>query len=86
MLLFADDTVLFGTKETDLQYTLDLFQYYCEHMKFTVNVSKTKIVIFSSSRGNKDLHFTYQSNHIDIVDDYKYLGIEFARKWFIHSC
>ena len=79
VLLFADDTVLFGTNEADLQYTLDLFQHYCEHMKLTVNVSKTKIVIFSSSRGNKDLHFTFQSNRIDIVDDYKYLGIVFAK-------
>ena len=79
VLLFADDTVLFGTNEADLQYTLDLFQHYCEHMKLTVNVSKTKIVIFSSSRGNKDLHFTFQSNRIDIVDDYNYLGIVFAK-------
>ena len=58
VLLFADDTVLFGTNEADLQYTLDLFQHYCEHMKLIVNVSKTKIVIFSSSRGNKDIHFS----------------------------
>ena len=80
VLSFADDTVLFGTNEADLQYTLDLFEHYnCEHMKLTVNVSKTKIVIFSSSRGNKKLHFTFQSNRIDTVNDYKYLGIAFAK-------
>ena len=83
VLLFAGDMVLFGTNEADLQYTLDLFQHYCKHMKLTVNVSKTKIVIFSSSRGNKDLHFTFQSNRIDIVDHYKYLGIVFAK--MVHS-
>ena len=48
-------------------------------MKLTVNVSKTKIVIFSSSRGNKDLHSTIQSNRIDMVDEYKYLGIVFTK-------
>ena len=44
-----------------------------------MNVSKTKIVIFSSSRGNKDLQFTFQSKRIEIADDYKYLGIVFAK-------
>ena len=71
VLLFADDTVLFGTNEADLQNILDLFQHYCEYMKLTVKISKTKIIIFSSSRGNTDLHFTFQSNRIDIVDVFR---------------
>ena len=43
VVLFADDTVIFGTTEADLQYSLDIFQQYCEHKKLSINVSKTKI-------------------------------------------
>ena len=47
ILLFADDTVLFAESDQELQYVLDQFQEYCDEMKLTVNVSKTKIVIFT---------------------------------------
>ena len=50
VVLFADDTVIFETTEADLQYSLDIFQQNCEHEKLSVNVSKTKIVIFSNGR------------------------------------
>ena len=79
VILFADDTVIFGTTEADLQYSLDLFQNYCEHKKLTVNVSKTKIVIFSNSKMHKDVQFKFQSKPIEIVDEYKYLGILFTK-------
>ena len=48
ILLFADDTVLFANNKEDLQNVLTTFEQYCEDWKLTVNVSKTKILIFSS--------------------------------------
>lgn len=79
ILLFADDTVLFATTESELQYTLKLFEHYCEHMKLTVNVSKTKIIVFTNSRTNTNTQFSFQSKPVEIVADYKYLGIVFAK-------
>ena len=38
VVLFAGDTVIFGTTEADLQYSLDIFQQYCEHKKLRGDV------------------------------------------------
>ena len=43
ILLYADDAVLFGKDENDLQYCLDIFDRYCTK----VNIAKTKIIVFS---------------------------------------
>ena len=41
VLLYANDTVIFGTDEKTFQENLDAFYEYCE-----VNFNKTKIMIF----------------------------------------
>ena len=46
VLLYADDTVLFSDDKDDLQFQIDQFQQYCQIWKLSVNVSKTKIVVF----------------------------------------
>ena len=45
-LLYADDTVLFGKIKDGLQHSLNIFENYCEEWKLTVNISKTKVLIF----------------------------------------
>jgi hypothetical protein len=42
-----------------------------------VNVEKTKIVVFGSRRCN--INFKINSNNVEIVDQYKYLGIVFKK-------
>ena len=79
ILLFADDTVLFAESDQELQYVLDQFQEYCEEMKLTVNVSKTKIVIYTNSRNKNNITYKFNASTIEIVDAYKYLGIYFAK-------
>ena len=74
ILLYADDTVLFSTSETDLQHSLDMFELYCKEWNLTVNVSKTKVLIFSYSR--KKTHvFTFGRHALETTNDFKYLGI-----------
>ena len=48
LLLYADDTLLFSSTETDLQHTLDSFNHYCKTWHLTVNVQQTKVLIFNS--------------------------------------
>ena len=79
ILLFADDTVLFAESDQELQYALDQFKEYCEEMKLTVNVEKTKIVIFTNSRNKNHFEFKFNASTLEIVDAYKYLGIYFAK-------
>ena len=79
VLLFADDTVLFGNSKEDLQYALDKFENYCDKWRLTVNTSKTKVMIFSKGRLPKNVRFHFKNEEIEIVNEYKYLGIFLAR-------
>ena len=50
---------------------------YCKKWKLTVNVDKTKIVIFSRGRVTKHFDFTFNGERVDVVDEYIYLGVLF---------
>lgn len=63
----------------DLQNQLDYFAQYCKMWKLHVNSSKTKIVIFSRGRDLKNLHFYIDGNELEIVGEFKYLGIYFSK-------
>lgn len=78
MLLYADDTVLFANTATDLQHSLDSFKSYCEAWKLTVNISKTKIVIFANGR-RRAYSFHFGTDNIEIINEYKYLGVSLTR-------
>ena len=79
ILLFADDTVLFGLTKEDLQTTLNVFENYCDEWRLTVNIQKTKVLVFSSGRIPKNLNFFFKNQEIEIVTEYKYLGVYVAR-------
>ena len=74
VLLYADDTILISDNPRDLQSISDKFKEYCDTWKLTVNLNKTKVVVFGS-RGNVNLNFLYGENPIEIVTQYKYLGV-----------
>ena len=48
ILLHADDTVIFSEDKHQLQHALDIFDEYCMEWHLTINVQKTKSVIFST--------------------------------------
>ena len=77
-LLYADDTVLMAESAEDLQTQLNSFNDYCKKWNLKVNVDKTKIIIFGS-RNAGNLEFKYNDRVIDIVNEFKYLGIMFSR-------
>ena len=75
ILLYADDTVIFSDDASELQKALNVFQEYCTKWKLTVNVTKTKILIISKGRPRNNLHFYFNNSELEIVSEYKYLGI-----------
>ena len=79
ILLFADDTVLFSNSKEDLQRKLNCFENYCDIWHLKVNVSKTKIIIFSHRRPSTNIKFYFKGEEIEIVNEYKYLGIYLSR-------
>ena len=46
MLLYADDIVVFGNSAEQLQDSLNLLSNYCQRWKLTVNINKTKVMVF----------------------------------------
>jgi hypothetical protein len=75
LLLFADDVVLFSDSVWGLQNQLNILQEYCNNWKMSVNMSKTKIIVFR--RGGRLSQFekwTYGGKQLEVVSKYNYLG------------
>ena len=78
VLLYADDTVILAETSTDLQNALDLYASYCKIWKLEINNSKTKVLVFSKGRLPM-YNFTINDDRIEVVSEYKYLGVLFSR-------
>ena len=76
ILFFADDIALFSTSPQGLQAQLDIMETFCHEHGLTVNVAKTKILVFETQR-TPCPSFLFEGQPIDRVDEFKYLGICF---------
>lgn len=80
ILAYADDLVLLADTPSEMNLKLKILKEYCDNKGLTVNLGKTKVVIFK--KGNKKLKtapkFMYGEETIEIVNSYEYLGIPFA--------
>lgn len=82
ILFYADDTVILTESAQDLQHALDEFCIlYCKYWKLTVNVKKTKVMIFSKGPAPK-CSFMYNNDKLEIVKEYNYIGILFSRSGY----
>ena len=76
LLLFADDAVIFSETPDGLQKSLDNFEIYCQKWNLTVNVDKTKIVVFrKAGHLAHNESWTYNNQDVEIVPTFNYLGI-----------
>jgi len=79
ILLYADDIVILAETETELQTGLNILKYYCLKWRLTVNINKTKVMIFrKGGRKHKNFRFFYGNEELEIVDRFTYLGITFS--------
>ena len=75
LLKFADDMAIFSTTREGLQSGLNSLGEYCRKWGITVNIPKTKIVVFR--KGGQlavDDVWTLLGQNIDVVSFFKYLG------------
>ena len=77
LLLYADDTVILAESETELQSALNALENYCYIWQLEVNLTKTKIIIFSRGKIRKHRVFMFAGDVVQVVDDYIYLGVKF---------
>ena len=75
ILLFADDIALFSYSHRGLQRQLDILYAFCTDRQQTVNVAKTKALVFEA-RKNFMPPLLYAGNAIEQVDIFKYLGVQ----------
>ncbi len=85
VLLYADDTVLFAESANDLQIALNIFSEYCEKWKLKVNISKTKVIFFKG-KSKSQCNFKINSANLDVVSEFKYLGILFSNNGRFCKC
>lgn len=74
-LMFADDLVVVTESGRDLQKVLQALEEYCTTWGLSINVEKTKIIIFRRSPCDHGTDFKYQERRVKQVKSHKYLGL-----------
>ena len=74
-LLWADDLVLLALDAASLQRNINILNDYCIKWGLSVNIKKTKIMIFGTNSRSKIQNFTIGKQNIEQVDKYCYLGV-----------
>ena len=74
--MYADDIIILGENEYDLQKMLMCIETWCKKWKLTVNHSKTQIMHFRQARVKRsDFQFYLGEHKLHYVENYKYLGL-----------
>ena len=77
-LLFADDIVLMGTSDEELQSLLDITAKFAEKWGMKFNPSKSKVLVVGQKL-NKTKKWRLGNNELEEANEYKYLGVYFSR-------
>ena len=85
-LFFADDVILVSDTVQGLQNKLDILELQSKRLGLTVNLDKTKIMVFrKGGRLNKFEKWFYGGHPIEIVNRYVYLGFVFTTTLSVKS-
>lgn len=76
LLKFADDIVMFAKTPDVLQLMLNRLESYCSNWGLTVNLDKSKAMIFKKGGGRhaNNEKWWYKGQPVEVVNQYKYLG------------
>lgn len=78
-LFYADDLALVSLSPAGLQAQLRLLEAYSLRWRLTVNVAKTKAVVFAAPAQQcalPKLRLTYADSPVEVVDSFRYLGLD----------
>ena len=71
-LLYADDLVIFSRSAKSLQIILNKLEPFCENADLSVNLDKTKIMIFNDCvKSLNNCSFRYGADELENVKSYK---------------
>jgi hypothetical protein len=78
-LLYADDIIIVADSIINLQKKINLTKKYFETNRLTINLAKSKIMIFQKGgRHSKKEKWFWGNETIEITKTYKYLGVHFS--------
>ena len=78
-LLYADDLILLSRSQQGLQNCLNKLQSFCDDWKMTVNLKKTKTMIFQKKvRKPRNAMFFLNGHPIESTQEYTYLGVKLS--------
>lgn len=77
-LLFADDIVLLGNTEEELQILLNIAHKFVSKWSLKFNSSKSKVLV-TGKKKDSDKKWYLGNDLIEEVNEYKYLGVYFSR-------
>ena len=82
-LFYADDIVIFAESKEKLEMVIGKIMEHSKEWKFTLNKTKTQVVIFGTSAGSDETNAAMDFFTIDrgesklkVMQDYKYLGMD----------
>ena len=78
ILLYADDIVLLSDNEAKIkmQTMLDCLDQWCTNWGLSVNFAQSKVLQFrTASHLRTEYNFLRGQSHLDIIEQYKYLGV-----------
>lgn len=76
LLAFADDIVLLAPSAAVLQRMIICLEKYCALWNLVINLAKSKIMVFrNGGKPSKKEKWWLNNERIDVVNEYKYLGI-----------
>ncbi len=79
VLFYADDAVVLASSRSGLQEGIDCLSRYCQRWKLTLNITKTKVVVFRAGGRLSHLDkWTYNGTLLEIVSCFTYLGVLFS--------
>lgn len=85
ILPYADDIVLLAENEKNLQQILDHLYNCCLEWKLEINEDKTNLVHFRKNYSRKtNTQFKFSKN-LDLVNEYKYLGLYTNIRFMIYQ-
>ena len=73
-IIWADDLIMFSESEEGLNDLLKELSAYTEENNMSVNIDKTKAMIFNKTGRFMKRNFVYKNSKIETVKEYKYLG------------
>ena len=76
--MYADDFILLSESEIGLQNCIKNLNVYNERWKMSINMKKTKILVFQKYGKKIKPNIYLGNNKVEVTDSYVYLGVIFS--------